>query len=191
MSKLIIYAHPYEKSFCNAIFNELKENFTDNNDKFNIIDLYKEDFDPKYSKDELRLYSLGQTNDSLVNKYQNYLLNVDEIFFVSPIWWNSEPAIVKGFVDKVMKKKFAYTVGKTGVKGNFKKIKKVTYISTSTSPTWYLRFLCGNAIKGVFLNKTFKQLGIKKTKWINFGNIDKSSLVKRNNFLKFIKSYRG
>jgi len=94
--------------------------------------------------------------------------------------------MIKGFIDKVMKKKFAYEVGKTGVVGHLTHIEKATILTTSTSPTWYLKLFCGNAIKKVFINATLKQLGINHITWQNMGNIDKSTAQDRQDFLNKI-----
>ncbi len=85
-----------------------------------------------------------------------------------------------------MKKKFAYEVGKTGVVGHLTHIEKATILTTSTSPTWYLKLFCGNAIKKVFINATLKQLGINHITWQNMGNIDKSTAQDRQDFLNKI-----
>ena len=49
----------------------------------------------------------------------------NRLIFIFPVWWNDAPAIIKGFIDKVMKKQFAYNVGATGVIGHLKNIQRV------------------------------------------------------------------
>ena len=186
MKTVIIYAHPYEGSFNHAILEQVENQLIDKNEDFDLIDLYNDNFNPAYTVEELGLFREGKTTDSLVQKYQQILKNAEGVIFIFPIWWNDIPAIVKGFIDKNMKKKFAYNVGKTGVIGKLTNIKKTTILTTSTSPTWYLRLFCGNAIKSVFINTTLKQLGFKNIKWKNMGNIDNSTLKQREKFLKAI-----
>ncbi|MGO2764212.1 MAG: NAD(P)H-dependent oxidoreductase [Pseudolactococcus laudensis] len=66
---------------------------------------------------------------------------------VFPIWWHDTPAILKGFLDKVMLHQFSYQDTKTGIKGLLINIEDVTIITTSKSPTWYLKYFGGNAIE--------------------------------------------
>jgi NAD(P)H dehydrogenase (quinone) len=105
---------------------------------------------------------------------------------ISPVWWNDVPAILKGFIDKVMKMDFAYEVTKTGVKGKLTNVQEAVVITTATSPTWYLRWFLGNPIGKIFVNRTLKQLGFQKRKWIHFGGITNSHPSKREKFLQDI-----
>ena len=92
--------------------------------------------------------------------------------------------MIKGFIDKVMLKNFAYTESKTGLIGQLINIKKVTIITTSEAPTWYLKFIKGNFIDKILRKGILKDLGIKKSTWINFPNIKTSTKIKRVNFLE-------
>ncbi|EHD1589143.1 flavodoxin family protein [Listeria monocytogenes] len=183
MSLLIIYAHPYEKSFNQAILSRVSENLERQGASFELIDLYKEQFDPRYTAAELRLYATGASEDKKTAHYQELIMNCSEIIFICPLWWNDLPAILKGFIDKVMKKNFAYESTSTGVKGKLTHIKQAKIITTSISPTWYIRLFAGDAIKSVFLKATLKQIGIKHSKWINLGSIDKLTDQRRKVFL--------
>lgn len=188
MLTLVIYAHPYSKSFNHAIVESVTDSLKKSDSEYRLIDLYSDGFNPAYSTNELALFSKGQTTDELVDRYQQLLTQSERVIFVFPVWWNDVPAIIKGFIDKVMKKKFAYNVGKTGVVGNLTHIKKVTVITTSTSPTWYLKVFSGNAVSKIFMNRTLKQLGMQNRRWINFGGIDNSSVKDRRDFLQKIQS---
>ena len=183
MHTLVIYAHPYEKSFNHAIFSSIVTNLKRYNKKVVCIDLYKDQFDPTYSPSELALFSSGKTEDPLVKQYQEFLIEAQEVIFIFPIWWNDVPAIVKGFIDKVMKKEFAYTSTATGIKGKITNVDKLTVYTTSTSPTWYIRLFCGDAIKKVFIGASLRQIGIKNAKWHNFGTIQRRTQHDRAHYL--------
>jgi FMN-dependent NADH-azoreductase len=95
-----------------------------------------------------------------------------------------DAVILKGFIDKVIKMDFAYVVTKTGVKGRLTHINETVVITTSTSPTWYLRWYIGNPIGKIFVNRTLKQLGFQNRKWINFGGITNAKQSQREKFLQ-------
>ncbi|MCS8595931.1 flavodoxin [Leuconostoc citreum] len=78
----------------------------------------------------------------------------------------------------------SHTVTKLGVQGKLKNIKRCYLITTSSSPTFYIRFFNGNGIKKIFLNQTLKQLGFQGRSWINFGMISTTTTEKRKKFLK-------
>ncbi len=182
---LIIYCHPYEQSFNHAELKAIKENLSAGQREYEIIDLYAEHFNPVYSTEELRLYHRGETTDPLVTRYLNLCRQARTVIFITPYWWNSIPGVLKGFIDKVMKEGpgLSHTVTKTGVKGELTNVKHCYVFTTSTSPTWYIRFFLGNAIKKIFINKTLKQLGFRHITWQNFGGISNSSLERRRKYL--------
>lgn len=178
----IIYAHPYDKSFNHAIF-ENKIAALKHDNKINIIDLYGDNFDPTYSARELSLFKEGKTSDTQVTEYQKMIKDSEKLIFVFPIWWNDLPAMLKGFIDKVFKMNFSYMDTSRGVRGMLGNIQSAEIITTSKSPTWYIKFFAGNAIRSVFIKSTLKQVGIKHVSWKNFDQISKSQLKQRNAFL--------
>ncbi len=191
MDFLIIYCHPYEKSFNHTILESVKSNLAHKHKSFKVIDLYQEQFNPIYDKEELRLFHTGKTHDPLVTKYLNYLREASAIIFITPLWWNSVPAMLKGFIDKVMKegKGLSHTVSKTGIHGELTNIKHTYVLTTSTSPTFYVKLFLGNGIKRIFVNKTLKQLGMQDRHWIHFGDVTNSTQKQRIAYLTKINHY--
>jgi len=64
---------------------------------------------------------------------QNHIKWADVISFIHPIWWTSHPAILKGYIDRVLLYGFAYTVGATGPEGLLSD-KKAVIINTHGTP---------------------------------------------------------
>ena len=170
---LIIYAHPYDGSFNHAILEEVKAGLEASGRPYEVIDLYADGFDPRYTVEELALFSDGGTLDPLVTRYQELIKGAARLIVITPIWWNDLPGMLKGFFDKVMKQKWAYDPTPSGVKGCLTHIEQMLVLTTSTSPTWHMRYLAGNAMGSVFLGATAKQLGIQGRRWINFGQVGK------------------
>ena len=100
------------------------------------------------------------------------------------------PAILKGFLDKVLLPKFAYYEDKDeNWQGLLTSIEKVTLITTATyskeSLTEY-----GDAIQGVFMNSTLRGVGIpmENMKWIHFSEVNRTTDERRKEFLKQLPS---
>ena len=184
-SILIVYCHPYPQSFNHAILTHLEKNLTNHGLHYQLIDLYGDHFQPFYDAEELRLFNQGQTHDPLVKRYLDQLKTADGIIFVTPIWWNSIPGMLKGFIDKVMKEGdgLTHTVTRTGISGCLTNLKHAYVFTTSTSPTFWFRIASGNGIQKIFINKTLEQLGIRKAKWYNFGNISHATKKQRTHYL--------
>ncbi|MBB6624939.1 NAD(P)H-dependent oxidoreductase [Clostridium gasigenes] len=183
MKTTIILAHPWHGSFNKAIMDTTVEQFKKMKKEYQIIDLNKENFDPVLREEELSLYSKGEFKDDLVKKYQMMLKDSDELVFIFPIWWFDLPAILKGFIDKVMLKNYAYIEGKYGLKGLLTNIKVTTVITTSEVPTWYLKYLVGNPIKRSFIQGTLKGIGIKNVKWLNSSYTTSGTDKRKKSFL--------
>ena len=177
----IIYAHPNKESFNHAILTKMVDALRDQ--PYTVLDLYEDKFNPVHSKEELQYFSEGKAVDPLVKSYQEQLKKTTHLVLIFPIWWYNLPAILKGFFDKVMLNQFSHINTPTGVKGLLTNIEKVTVITTSKSPTWYLKYFGGNAIKKVLIKSTLKTIGINKSKWVNLDEIDQSSTEKRTKFL--------
>ncbi|WP_125572334.1 NAD(P)H-dependent oxidoreductase [Lacticaseibacillus songhuajiangensis] len=188
---LIIYCHPYAKSFNHAILSAVVQSLRDSESSYRVLDLYADHFNPAYDEHELALYASGATSDSLVTDYLSVLKSAERMVIITPIWWNDIPAMLKGFFDKVMKRgpEFAYTPTRRGIAGNLGNIQSTLILTTSTSPTFFLRLFCGDAIQRVMIGGTLKQLGIKHVKWHNLGGITSSTSDQRAAHLSKIEGW--
>lgn len=187
---VIVYAHPYEKSFNAAILAETCRLLEDKGRRFRVLDLYRDGFNPVYSKEELALFNQGKALDERVLEYQAALRNCNRLIFIFPIWWADMPAVVKGFLDKVFLKNLTYAENKVGLlEGRLTNIEEATVISTSTAPTWYLKYFCGNVITKAMLNHTLKGVGVQKRRWINCGKANKENHEYRVRFLQKLADY--
>lgn len=182
----IVFAHPWHGSFNKAILEEVIKNIEQSGKEYCLLDLYKDQFNPVFSEEELAQFSKGVALDSLVKKYQEALKRSESVIFIFPVWWYDMPAIMKGFIDKVFLKEFAYRTGKTGLIGLLTNIKRSTVITTSDGPKWYLKWIGGNVVKGGFIKNTLGGVGIKKANWIHCGQVTKITDKKRTEFLEKI-----
>lgn len=189
MKATIILAHPWHGSFNKVIMDTTVKQLKNRKKEYQIIDLNKENFDPVLRESELALYLKGESKDELVKMYQLMLKDSDEVVFIFPIWWFDLPAILKGFIDKVMLKNYAYTEGKYGLNGLLTNIKATTVITTSEVPTWYLKYLVGNPIKRSFIQGTLKGIGLKNVKWLNSCYTSSGTDKRRKNFLNEVSAH--
>lgn len=141
MNILLIYAHPSDKSFNHAT----KEAFIRGAEKaghtIDLIDLYKDNFDPVLRDTNPRA-ELGKD----VLDYQERIKKTDCLAFIYPTFWYRQPAILAGWVDKVLTSRFAY-VYKPLLFGLIKRpvgllpVKKAVVIESYGGPSWVYRFI--------------------------------------------------
>lgn len=102
MKVVIVFNHPYEGSYCNAILNSVSRGLEKANHQIDIIRLDKEGFNPVMTSQDLKAFRDKQPIDPKVMEYKQRLEKADHVIFIFPIWWELMPALMKGFVDKVI-----------------------------------------------------------------------------------------
>jgi len=101
---LLVIGHGREESLCHHLLRRLQVQLTELGIEHRTQDLLADGFDPV-----LRL-SVGRENaekvdprrDPLTAAYQEAVCWADAYIMVHPVWWFSPPAILKGWVDRVL-----------------------------------------------------------------------------------------
>ncbi len=167
MKTTIVYAHPYEGSFNHAVLEEVENAAGD----YHLIDLYADGFDPVMSEADLAVYNTGGSSDPLVARYNEYLDDTDRIVFIFPIWWYDMPAIMRGFLDKVLLPGSAYVAGSNGLYA-LRNVQKTFLFTTSTTPTESLVTDFGDPMHNAMIASTLEICGFHNLHWQNLGGID-------------------
>lgn len=116
MNHLIIYAHPNPQSLNGLFKSVLTKHLHKNGNKLIVRDLYKNNFNPVLSLEDMEGQRKGSVSKD-VKTEQQYILWADCITFIHPIWWTGLPAILKGYIDRVLSYGFAYEYDKGIQKG--------------------------------------------------------------------------
>ncbi len=101
----VILGHPDPGSFNHAIAEAAVEALTQNGHDVSFHDLYAERFDPILPGPEI---PKGAALDPVVQRYCDEIAAADGIVIVHPNWWGQPPAILKGWVDRVIRPGVAY-----------------------------------------------------------------------------------
>ncbi|CAM2006742.1 NAD(P)H-dependent oxidoreductase [Acanthopleuribacter pedis] len=103
-----------------SVFNE--ELAAQGHESF-TYDLYEDGFQPIMRGDDFNQFS-GKPLPADVSAIQAQLQKSQVLTLFYPVWWNGMPAIVKGWIDRVFSKSFAYDYGADGTRGllTFKKV---------------------------------------------------------------------
>lgn len=128
MKNLIIYAHPNPSSLNHFLKESLVKHLAAHNQEVIVRDLNGLGFDPVLSLDDMIGQRKGEVAED-VKTEQSYITWADQITFIYPIWWTGLPAIMKGYIDRVMSYGFAYRYTK-GVQEGLMKGKQVIIINT-------------------------------------------------------------
>ena len=124
MHVLIVYCHPEPKSFNGALKDLALETLKCEGHTVEVSDLYKQEFDaaergehyiqrknPNWfsGMDEQRYASNTSTLPSDVQIEIKRLERADLVIFQFPLWWHAQPALLKGYFDRVFVSGKLYT----------------------------------------------------------------------------------
>jgi NAD(P)H dehydrogenase (quinone) len=161
------------------------------NHTIDVMHLDKENFNPIMTANDLKSFRDKKPTDPQVISCQKRLEKADQLIFIFPIWWELMPAMMKGFIDKVIFPGLAYDYANksnTRMMPLLKNIKGVTVITTMNTPRWIYYFIFGNAIQKALIRGTFWKLGYKNRKWINFCKVKSVSCAKREKWLSNLEN---
>ena len=102
MRALVVYCHPDPGSFTAAVRDLICARLTEAGADLRVLDLYARGFDGALSRDEWRGYLDSPANRLPVAEDVAALEWCDTLIFVYPTWWYGLPAVLKGWLDRVM-----------------------------------------------------------------------------------------
>lgn len=169
MKFLIVESHPYEKSFNRQLTQSIADTLTAKHE-VEVIDLIKDNFNPVMGAEDLKVFASGKAADELVYEYQNKIKEADVLVFAFPIWWGIMPATLKGFIDKVFLKDFAYIYTEAGLQGILNK-KAVVVTTMETTKDIYNNIL-NSPVQNQFINGTLGMCHIQTEKYFQIEKIN-------------------
>lgn len=149
MKVFIVYAHPEPTSFNGALRDRAVDALTKAGHEVAVSDLYAEDFDPRAGRhdfetvaDSVRFdYQAEQVVASeqdafspVLEREQDRLLWCDLLILQYPMWWGGMPAILKGWVDRVLAYKKFYDLDRRYENGVLKGRRVIMSITTGGTP---------------------------------------------------------
>ncbi|SDL09201.1 NAD(P)H-dependent oxidoreductase [Tessaracoccus oleiagri] len=185
MTTLVIDGHPNPESLCAA----LAARYVAGNPSADLLAVRDLHFDPSLS---LGLTGPDDLEPDLVDARQR-ILAASHLVVVTPTWWASMPAILKGFFDRVFARHWAYrynplppALARLGVRGGIPEGllagRTGRLLITSDTPDWMLR-LTGDHPSKVIARHILGFSGIKPVRVTRFGGVDWSDDATRAGWL--------
>jgi len=188
MKVAIVFNHPYEGSYCNAVLKSVMKGLTDGGHTADLFHLDNDNFDPVMRAADLKAFKEGEPCDQQVIAYRQRLADAEHLVFIFPVWWELMPAMTKGFIDKVIFPGVAYDYDHSGrypkMIKRFHQINGITLVTTMNTPSLVYRLFFGNAIKRALFTGTFWKLGYKNRKWISLNMVKFVKEEKRTRWLQ-------
>lgn len=102
MRALVVYCHPQPGSFNAAVKNLVIDKLQQAGAEIRLADLYARGFAPVLLPQEWQNYLSCPANQTSVAQDVADLRWCDTLIFVYPTWWYGLPAMLKGWLDRVM-----------------------------------------------------------------------------------------
>ncbi len=185
MHILIVLAHPKPGSFNHAIADTARQTLEAAGHRVTLRDLHAEGFDPLLTPEEL---VRGHVPTAEVREHADLVLNADAIIVVHPNWWAQAPAILKGWLDRVLRAGEAYRFGTNdkgeGVIIGQLKARAALVFTTSNTPKAAELALYGDPLDNFWKACVWGFCGVPKVERRNFESVIVSTPEQRAGWLE-------
>ena len=186
----MVFAHPDgEGSFSAAIRDAASKGLQAAGFTVEILDLYALGFDAAMSRTERLAYVTDQPIvDPMVSAHAELVSRAHTLVFVYPTWWWGMPAVMKGWLERVMVAGVAFTLdARTGrFRPGLRRLRRIVGVSTysASRPTMRLFNDCGRRVLRRGLRLSAPRA---RTKWFGLYDVDADDGSDRAMFLERIE----
>ncbi len=160
MQVSIILAHPDPASFNHAIAHTVRDALKAKDHKIFFHDLYQEKFDPLLSAEEI---ARDAVLPDVIARHCDEVAAADGMVIVHPNWWGQPPAILKGWVDRVIRPGVAYEFKEDdsgeGVPMGLLKARTALVYNTSNTESQREKNVFGDPLETIWKNCIFGLCG--------------------------------
>jgi putative NADPH-quinone reductase len=157
----VILAHPDEQSLNHAIAKAVARFLESRAHTVYFHDLYLEKFDPVLPGKEIGVIP---DENSLVRRHCDEIASADGIVIIHPNWWGQPPAILKGWIDRVLRAGIAYRFedgdGAEGIPVGLLKAKAALVFNTSNTPEEREKTVFGDPLESLWRRCIFGLCGV-------------------------------
>lgn len=188
MNISIILAHPNPGSFNHAIAGVAGCMLRQNGHQVILRDLCQEQFPPLFSAAEL---GTNPKLDPAVARHCQEIAATDGIIIVHPNWWGMPPAILKGWIDRVLRPEVAYRFVANdqgeGVPVGLLKAGAAIVFNTANTPEERERELFGDPLETLWKRCVFSLCGVKDVRRRTFSVVITSTPELRAQWLEEVR----
>ncbi|MBI9074444.1 MAG: NAD(P)H-dependent oxidoreductase [Desulfatibacillum sp.] len=189
MKILVILAHPDKESFNHAIAQAVVDQLELSGHKAFFHDLYAEGFDPLLPASE---FSRDAKLPPEIDAHCWELSLAEGIVIVHPNWWGQPPAILKGWIDRVIRPDVAYQFiegdGGEGIPVGLLKARTAVVFNTSNTPGHREDEIFGDPLESLWKDCIFKLCGVESFYRKMFRVIVTSTEDERQSWLDEVRS---
>ncbi|MCC7567733.1 MAG: NAD(P)H-dependent oxidoreductase [Methanoregulaceae archaeon] len=180
----VILAHPHPGSFNHAVAETVVAALTEFGHTVAFHDLYAEKFDPLLPYPEI---DRDARLPSFVAEHCREIAAADGLVIVHPNWWGMPPAVMKGWIDRVLRPGVAYRFREgdagEGVPEGLLKAKAALVLNTSNTPEQRELDVFGDPLERLWKDCVCMFCGIPVFRRRMFGVVVTSTREQRQSWL--------
>ena len=197
MRVLVVSAHPSPQSSVSALRHDVLRVLVDGHHEIRHHDLYEESFNPVFTPYE-RINHVGNIDAKLqqlpeLRPYVENLQWCEALVLVYPTWWGAQPAIMKGWIDRVFMNEVAWVLpeGEARIRPLLTNVRRLIVVTTHGSNK-ILNSLQGESGKRIAMRSIRLMFHPRvRTTWIGVYRLDRLSQRQRQKRMtKAIRRFR-
>lgn len=186
-----LVAHPRSNSFCHAISETARSALATAGHTVDHHDLYNEGFDPCLTPEEA--YTIGDTfketlaraADPILQQHRESIGKAQGLLVVHPNWWGKPPAILAGWMDRILVPGVAYRLKTAdGLPEGLLVMKNALVINTSDTEAEREANDLGDPLELIWGRCVLPYCGVENYKRLIFRPVNGSSLEIRESWLE-------
>lgn len=170
MKHAVIVAHPEVRSFTVSAAQAYCEAVREKGQAALLRDLYRMNFAPCLGAEEIPKPT-GFTPGKDAQEERRLLADADVFAFVYPFWMNAQPAMLKGYIDRVFGMGFAFGPGKGGNVPLLKGRKMISVTASGAPIDWVQKTGAWDAVRKLFDEHFAAVCGLEVVDHLHFGRI--------------------
>lgn len=179
-------AHPRPGSFNHAVFDAVVDELRERGGEVLAHDLCAEGFSPGLAADETETVREAQdVHDPQLARHRAEVATLDALVFVHPNWWGMPPAVLAGWVQRVMVPGVAYKLGTAaGEPAGLLRAGRALVLNTSDTPADREQGEFGDPLQRIWSACVLPYVGVADVRRVVFRTVTDSTERQRAHWLR-------
>jgi NAD(P)H dehydrogenase (quinone) len=186
MRVVVVLAHPDPSSFNHAIAATATTALESSGHEVTVLDLYAEGFRAAMSPAErLAYHSDRPLLDPMAERHAHIVKDAEALVFIYPTWWSTMPAILKGWLERVMVPGVGFVFDEHHhVRRGLTHVRRIVGISTYGANRVYVKAIHDNGRRVLLRALRMNTATLTRRSWIGLYGMNTRSDEQRAAFLQ-------
>ncbi|MEV7776373.1 NAD(P)H-dependent oxidoreductase [Kitasatospora sp. NPDC086791] len=182
----VYLAHPRPGSFNHALYRAVVDELRERGCEVRTHDLYAEGFPPLLSAEETGTVDPAECpTDHQLARHQAELATLDALVLIHPNWWGMPPAVLVGWVQRVLAPGVAYKLGSAdGEPTGLLRAGRALVLNTSDTPEAREHDEFGDPLERIWAACVLPYVGVTDVRRTVFRTVTDSPAALRTDWLR-------